>query len=137
MTYEATIRGVGVSVSGEGVGAPAVLLAVRAGCPVLVASEVIDAAGRPPGTLRTRDPGQAPGGTGSGSVEIDIRGMAEQSERGDSDPADLDDAVDIDFEDADDPKRTILNPGTDNTPSTPIGVSVAAEGSPSVEVSIC
>lgn len=81
-------------------------LAVRVGCPVLVADEVIDEAGHPPDCINIDTPGHGglsprSGGIGPsvGSGDPDLG----ESEEGES--VDLDDAVDIDIDDAEDTEQ--------------------------------
>jgi len=87
-----------------------IALAVRVGCPVLIAGDVVDEAGRPPESLegdrppddrRDSGPGGGTGPVGAAGGPPDAGGR--EGERADEDgPDDLDDPVDIDIEAPDD-----------------------------------
>lgn len=80
----------------------AIALSVRIECPILVADDVIDRAGRPPEELGIEQHDQQSGGPGRTDVDIDVgSGAHDPDEREEPEPGDLDDAVEIEFEDTD------------------------------------
>lgn len=81
-----------------------IALAVRAGCPILVAVDVIDAAGQPPETLGIEGTGQQPGGPEGFDPDVGSE-SSDIGEREDPESGGLDDAVDIDFEESDESER--------------------------------
>lgn len=78
-----------------------IALAVRVGCPIQVATEVINKAGQPPDALGIDGSEQPNSRSEREGVDFAIDSEASPTERAeDPDPGGLDDAVDIEFEDS-------------------------------------
>jgi bifunctional DNase/RNase len=81
----------------------AIALAVRDDCPILIADDVIDRAGIPPGNLGIDTANQQP--RGPDRVTVEFEAGSEQPVRSEGkkpESTDLDDGVEIEFEDSED-----------------------------------